>query len=174
MKKKNAVKPVTLRQVDDLLKANKSSITQAPIIHDIVTRINNYIEDEKRPLYVYCHTTGKKCGMTAIAYFQKKLAQYGGDIVKLFTEYRGRGVGGPNAAAPNTPRLNRKGNYFKIAASHNPFKTVGEWMIKSDKKGNPLVSRREVIMLDGTKTYKDFDHLTEEYTPVKNPKKQTV
>ncbi len=162
---------MTLRQISDMLKDNKSTITTPQIIHDIVERINNYIEDEKRPLYVYCHTTGKKCGMTAIAYFQKKLAQYGGDIIKLFTEYRGRGTGGSITTASNKPHLNRKGNPFKIAASNNPFKTVGEWVTKTDKKGNPLVSRREVILKDGTKTCSDFDHTTEEYTPVKNSKK---
>lgn len=48
----------------------------------------------KRPHAVYCHVTGIKCGMTATAYFEKKLFEYGDDIFTLMTTYVSRGAKG--------------------------------------------------------------------------------
>jgi hypothetical protein len=166
--KKQSAKPVTLKQVADLLKANKSTITQAPIMHDIVTRINNYIEDGKRPLYVYCHTTGKKCGMTAIAYFQKKLDQYGKDIVKLMTEYRGRAIGGNTSTAA---RSKVSGKYVAPASN---VKTYATYVTKTDKKGNPITTRTEIVLHNGGKVVTDFDEATGETTYVKGNSKTLI
>lgn len=154
---------VSVKQIADLLKAGKSAIVDPKIATDIAAVINRYKENGKRPLYVYCHTTGKKCGMTAIAYFQKKLAQYGNDIVKLMTEYRGRGVG----PASIVVRKNRKGNEFKIAASRNPWTAAGSWTVKSDKRGEPLVTRDEFLLRDGGKVVREFDVTAGEFKYIK-------
>lgn len=159
---------VTIRQVTDALKANKSAITQTPIIHDIVTRINNYIEDGKRPLYVYCHTTGKKCGMTAIAYFQKKLAQYDNDIIKLFVTYRGRAIGS------NTPTAKRGKVSGKYVAPASNVKTYATYVTKTDKKGNPITTRTEIVLHSGNKVVTDFDEATGETTYIKGNNKTLI
>lgn len=159
---------VTLRQVTDALKANKSAITQAPIMHDIVERINSYIEDSKRPLYVYCHTTGKKCGMTAIAYFQKKLAQYDNNIVKLFTTYRGRAIGGNTAVA-------KRGKVSgKYESADSNVKTYATFVTKTDKKGNPVTTRTEKVLHNGAKVITDFDEATGETTYIKGNNKTLI
>lgn len=170
--KKPKIKTVTLRQVEDALKANKSACKTSQVHHDIVNRINLYIDDDKRPLYVYCHTTGKKCGMTAIAYFQKKLAQYGNDIVKLMTEYRGRARGG--MVVDGMPVKGKKSTDYKRAASRNPWVAAGSWTVKSDKKGEPLVTRDEFLLRDGGKVVREFDVATGEFKYIKGNAKMLV
>lgn len=160
------MKTVTLKTIGALTATSHDLIKRAPEQHDIVRLINRYIEEEKRPLYVYCHTTGKKCGMTAKEYFAKKLKEYGNDIVRLMTEYRGK-RGTVSAASIGVGiRKNRKGNDFKLAPSHNPFKDIGEWTHESDKAGNPTITRKQKVMLDGTVVLEDFNWATETTTTV--------
>jgi len=161
--KQAKLKTVTLGQVTDMLKSTKSSITQAPIMHDIRDRINSYIEDGKRPLYVYCHTTGKKCGMTAIAYFEKKLAQYDNDIIKLMTQYRGRGL--TSGRAPKSKTVDTSATTH--VTNRGQFVSIGTTVHKTDKKGEPLIMRTEMVLRDGGTVVRDYDVNTGEYIYIK-------
>lgn len=62
------------------------------IIADIAKLINRWESDKKRPLYLYCIVSGKKCAMTAKALWEKRLKKCNDDLLCLFTTYVSRGA----------------------------------------------------------------------------------
>lgn len=151
---------VSIQQIAKLLSDGDSAVTSKKIVAEIAALINRFIESGKRPLYVYCHATGRKCAMTAIDYFNKKKDQYGG-IVQLMTQYRGR----VRAAAA------RRGGGEGTAHRAGQFKAQATCVHKTDKKGEPLVLRQYFDFTDGRKVVRDYDVETGEYTYIKGDRK---
>jgi len=74
----------------DVKAAVKGSALDTPkTITDITRLVNRWVNDGKRPLYTLCRAHGTKAAMTAIDYFNKRLAQYG-TVFNLLTNYTGR------------------------------------------------------------------------------------
>lgn len=85
---------ITSQQVQQLVIASQpNSKLSMPQFEKLSELINRYIEQGKRPLFLYCIVSGSKCAMTAKQLFDDRLAQFDGDIIKLMTEYVGRGGG---------------------------------------------------------------------------------
>jgi len=59
-------------------------------VAEMVKLIDAFQQNGKRPFHMYCSVTGTKVGMSQQAVFEKRLAAYGGDIVRMFLEYKSR------------------------------------------------------------------------------------
>lgn len=89
---------VTEAEVRAAVKGTK--LADAKTVAEITKMVNRWAVDGKRPLHTYCREHGTKAAMTAIAYFEKRLAEYG-TVFKLLTTYVGRG--GKSSAAKKAP-----------------------------------------------------------------------
>lgn len=96
---------VTTEQIAEAIRiaAPQSKISDKAI-DDIVKMCNRYMQDGKRPLYVYCCQQGTKCAMTAKALFNKRIEQCEGDIVCLMTTYKSRGCKVEKPAKVSKPK----------------------------------------------------------------------
>ena len=163
---------ITRKVVVERLKNAKSPLAdKAPIVADITHLINRYHDEDKRPLYVYCTVTGRKVGMTAKAYFAKRIKEYG-SIENLLLTYRGRALGG---ARPMTHKIGVRGKVSKgiMTIAHNgPQISSSQELIKTNKDGSCVF--RETIKHDKKiVVVRDFDEKTEAHKYIKG-KETTV
>lgn len=112
--------PVTPQQIKDLVakKAPDSRLSERSY-EDIAMLCNRYLDNGKRPLYVYCCMTGTKCAMTAIALFKKRIDECKGDIVCLMTSYISRGS---KPASPAKVARQEEKRAKQIAKANKPKK----------------------------------------------------
>lgn len=140
---------VTVKTVTAALSTTKSvNVDKRPIVDDLVRLINRFHDDGKRPLYVYCNSTGRKCGMTAKSYFESKVKQFG-SIENLMFEYKGKRGGSPK------PKI-IKGRTV-LPAPREPVDDVCSYLISS-RKGD--VFRTELSLAGKIHTSYDFDVTT--------------
>ena len=146
---------VTEAEVKAAVKGTK--LADAKTIAEITKMVNRWAQDGKRPLHTYCREHGTKAAMTAIAYFEKRLLEYG-TVFKLLTTYVGRG-GKSSAAKKVTPA----GNQTTVAtpsastkATTKPVKTEApraskkkvntfSEVIEEDEKTGATTRRRHTI-----------------------------
>lgn len=78
------------RVLAKIIKSNPASPLKGPAVDKIVSMINRWENEGKRPLSVFCINTGKESAMTAIALFESRMAKNDNDVTKLLTTYVGR------------------------------------------------------------------------------------
>lgn len=153
-----------------LTDANSCSKDDTKVIAEIVVQLNKFYSG-KRPLFVFCNKTGKKCAMTAKAYFAKKLAEYGGSIEKLFFTYSGR----QSAKTTRAPKINKPvAKTSKVAVSNGPSMTVCNWVHKLGKKDNTDIIRTEIKIGKKVIVLKEFNEATQETSYLKGNEKTVI
>lgn len=116
------------------------------IIKEVAQLITNY-ENGKRPYYIFCAATGNRLGMSQQPVFEKRLAQYKGNILEMFAKYQGRGN-----KTPSTDNIQIQATQKKFSPpaepSDKPIKGIDIIVMPTefDKEGNP--TKYEVIEKD--------------------------
>lgn len=103
----------------------------------VVSNLISAFENGKRPLYIFCRATGNKLGMSQEPVFQKRLANYGNDILKMFAEYEGRGNKEPKQPSHQVKASTR---VFAVSKDTDSDKKEKDFVImptEFDKDGNP-------------------------------------
>lgn len=132
----------------DVKAAVKGTKLDSPkIIADIVQLNNRWVNDKKRPLHTWCRAHGHTCAMTAIAFFEKRLQQYG-TVFKLLTTYVSRSAKADQRAS--APKASTKVDKSAPVASKtatprakNKYSTHNE-VVKQDDNGNTTICRTTI------------------------------
>lgn len=146
---------VTEAEVRAAVKGTK--LADAKTIAEITKMVNRWATDGKRPLHTWCRVHGTKAAMTAIVYFEKRLAEYG-TVFKLLTTYVGRG-GKSSVAKTATPAAVTPTASTKAAtAPAKPTKTeaprAGKKKVSSyneviEEENGKVTRRRHTIESEG-------------------------